>query len=82
VDDATATAGDSLRGFASIPDSAAALGAWLDRVAVAGSTLDDRERLVLDELVAAARDMLSSGDLEATRLLAADALDLLRRSVR
>ena len=81
-DETVEIAGDSLQNFPSIPDSAAALGPWLDRVAVAGSTLGDGERRVLDELVAAARDMLSSGDAEATRLLAVDALDLLRRSAR
>ena len=51
----------------------------LRRLTTAASGLPPDERLVFDEVVAAAREMLASGDLEAGRLLTADAIDVLRR---
>lgn len=60
-------------------EDAGALAARLRRLTDAADALPFDERLVFDEVVAAAREMLENGDLEASRLLAADAVDVLRR---
>ena len=60
-------------------DDPAALAAWLDRLGNAGARLPQSDQFVFAELVAAAREMLQTGDSEATRLLAADALAMLRQ---
>jgi len=72
---------DSLTALGPAED-AEALAARLKRLTVAAASLPPDERLVFDEVVAAAREMLASGDLDATRLLAADAVDVLRRGSR
>lgn len=62
--------------------SLAAIDSSLVRADAARDRLADADRAVLDELLAAAREMRAAGDVEAAALLAADAMDYMRSRSR
>jgi hypothetical protein len=62
--------------------SLAAIDSSLVLADAARNRLAEADRAVLDELLAAAREMRAAGDVEAAALLAADAVDYLRSRSR
>jgi hypothetical protein len=60
----------------------AVLAAQIDAIAAAATPLPALERRVLDELLAAARELAADGDVEAATLVLDDARSLVQRSAR